>query len=217
MYFGAEFAEAIDERHRKYQYILDFWELTRLMRIPVKQGDYNSTVYLPGPHVTLDYETYHGYWTFTRFHELAHTVLRESGIEKKLYEEAEYPEQFRSWVEAYCNYGAAQFQMPNPLLRQVLEWYGYHPRAILELAKLTGVDLFDAMNRLTHDLLDPDARRASFLTQSSYLRKVVTTNDWFPYSEGDRVPEVMLSLPGAKLLKLPERFGQHRVLGVVGR
>lgn len=214
MYFGAEFAQAIDERHRQHGYVMDFWELARLMRIPVKQGDFNSTVYMPGPHVTLDYETYHGYWTFTRFHELAHTVLRDSGIEARLFHQAEYPEQFRAWVEGYCNFGAAQFQMPDPVLRQVLDTHGYAPAAVVELAQLTGVDLFDAMNRTTHGLIDHGAQRSAFLIQSSYVRKVVTT-DWFPYSEGDRVPEVSLLLPNAKLLRLPEQFGRHRVLGMM--
>ncbi|SMB83103.1 hypothetical protein [Deinococcus hopiensis] len=86
---------------------------------------------------------------------------------------------------AYCSFGAAQFQMPNPMLRRALSRYGYSPRAVLALTRVAGVDLFDAMYRVTHGFLGSDARRTAFLTQGSYLRKAVTTNAWFPHKATD--------------------------------
>ncbi|SMB85914.1 ImmA/IrrE family metallo-endopeptidase [Deinococcus hopiensis] len=215
MLYGQEFAEAIDYRHGLHGYVTDFWALTSSMNIAVQEGTYNSAVFLPRPVITLEPEVYYSDWSFTRFHELAHTVLRDSGIGWQLAQEADYPEQYRAWIEAYCNFGAAQFQMPNPMLRRVLSQYGYSPQAVLALTRVAGVDLFDAMYRVTHGFLESDARRTAFLTQGSYLRKAVTTNAWFPHSEGDRIPEVALTLSGAKLLTLPLRFGRNRVLGLL--
>lgn len=217
MHYGQDFSEAIDRQHALFDYDTDFWSLTQRMRIPVIEGTYNSAVYLPEPLITLHPDHFHGEWTFTRFHELAHTVLRDSGIEAQLRADAEYPEQFRCWMEAYCNFGAAQFQMPNPLLERVLRRHGYSPRAVLTLAQVAGVDLFDAMNRFTHGGLESGARRATLLFQGSYVRRAVTTVPWFPHQDGDRLPEPNISIPGIQLLRLPERFGRGRVLGVWGK
>lgn len=218
MHYGRAFMEAVDELHAGYDYDPDFWSLTRRLNIPVTVGDYNSAVVLPGrpPQklITLHNDVYFGTWTFTRFHELAHFVLRDSGIEKQLRGEADEPEQFNSWVEAYCNFGAAQFQIPNPTLMRVLRRWGYSPRAIVSLTDYDGVDLFDAMYRVAHGFLEDDARRIVMLLQGSHLRKCVTTT-WFPHSEGERLPEVAVSYPSTRLLSLPERYGRGRVLGVL--
>lgn len=215
MHYGQDFMRAVDERHRLYDYNTNFWELTACMHIPVVEGCYNSAVYIPAPLITLRPEVYYGDWSFTRFHELAHTVLRDSGIEAQLWADAEYPEQFRSWVEAYCNFGAAQFQIPNHQLRRVLGVFGQSPRAVVKLAEQPGVDLFDAMQRVALGFLDDDAARTLFLTQGSYVRRVYTTKIYTPLAEGDRVPEAALTLAGAKLLALPLRYGRGRVLGLL--
>lgn len=215
MQYGREFMREVDRTHAKFDYTPDFWELTARMRIPVVTGSYNSAVYLPNALITLHPDVFHGCWTFTRFHELAHVVLRDSGIEQQLWHEADCIEQFRTWCEAYCDFGAAQFQAPNPLLHATLARHGYSPAAILELARLTGVDLFDAMSRVAHGFLEDDAARTAFLTQGRYLRRAVTTSAWFPFQQGDSIPEPALTLPGAILSVLPERFGRGRVLGVV--
>lgn len=215
MRYGRDYIKAIDQRHALHDYNTNFWELAASMSIPVVQAEHNSALYLPAPLITLDPEVYSSYWSFTRFHELAHVVLRDSGIEAQLAQDADSPEQFVAWMEAYCNFGAAQFQVPNPLLRHVLRRHGYCPEAVVEVAHISGVDLFDAMYRLTHGFLEPEATRTTFLTQGSYLRKAVTTSRWFPHREGDRLPEVGLAIPQARLLALPEKFGRHRVLGTL--
>jgi hypothetical protein len=218
MHYGREFMEAVDELHAQYDYDPDFWSLTRRLNIPVAVGEYNSAVILPGrpPRklITLNSDVYYGTWTFTRFHELAHFVLRDSGIEKQLRGEADDPNQFTAWVEGYCNFGAAQFQAPNPMLRRVLGRWGYAPHAVLELADLDGVDLFDAMHRVAHGFLDDDARRTVMLIQNKRLRKCVSTT-YFPHDEGQRLPEATVTYPGTRLLTLPERFGWGRVIGVL--
>ncbi|WP_278911589.1 hypothetical protein [Deinococcus wulumuqiensis] len=215
MRYGRDFIKAIDHRHALHGYNTNFWQLAASMSIPVVQAEHNSALYLPAPLITLDPEVYGSYWSFTRFHELAHIVLRDSGIEAQLAQDADHPEQFVSWMEAYCNFGAAQFQMPNPVLRHLLGIYGYGPEVVVQLAGVSGVDLFDAMYRVTHGFLEADATRTTFLTQGSYLRKAVTTNRWFPHREGDRLPEVALAIPQARLMSLPERWGRHRVLGTL--
>jgi hypothetical protein len=218
MEHGREFMEAVDALHRKYGYETDFWTLSERMNIPVIQGEYNSSLVLPGsvpqPLITLRPEVYHGEWSFTRFHELAHSILRVSGIEAQLRAEAEQPEQFRAWAEAYCNFGAAQLQIPNPLLRRVLRRWDCSPEAVLALAQMHGVDLFDAMYRVGFGFLEDDAQRTVLLLQGSHLRKCVTTT-WFPHSEGQRIPEVALTYPSARLKQLPGRFGWRRTLAVL--
>lgn len=215
MHYGRDFMLAIDRQHRAHGYNTSFWELAAGMHIPVIEGSYNSAVYLPSPLITLTPEVYGSYWSFTRFHELAHTVLRDSGIEAQLWHDAEYPEQFRAWVEAYCNFGAAQFQVPNWMLRQTLRAYGATPRAVLRLTEQAGVDLFDAMQRVAYGFLDDDAARTVFLSQGSYVRRVCTTRLYAHMQAGDRLPEAALLGAGAKLLTLPERFGRGRVLGIL--
>lgn len=219
MHYGREFIQAVDQTHRAFGYETDFWALSERMNIPVIQGEYNSSLVLPGqipqPLITLRPEVYHGRWSFTRFHELAHAVLRDSGIETQLRYEADEPEQFRAWVEAYCNFGAAQLQIPNPELRRVLRRWGYSPEAVVALARVEGVDLFDAMHRVAFGFLEDDAHRTVLLLQGRHLRKCVTTT-WFPHAEGQRLPEVSVTYPSAQLLRLPARFGWSRVLGVIG-
>lgn len=218
MHYGREFMEAVDDLHAHHEYDPDFWSLSRRLNIPVTVGEYNSAVVLPGDPpqklITLQPDVLHGAWSFTRFHELAHFVLRDSGIEKQLRGEADDPDQLLAWVEGYCNFGAAQFQAPNPVLKRVLNKYGYSPRAVVALTEIDGVDLFDGMHRVAHGFLDDDAQRTVMLIQNMRLRKCVTTT-YFPHEEGQRLPEAVVTYPGTRLLTLPDRFGWGRVLGVL--
>lgn len=211
MHYGRAFMLEIDRVHARHNYDLNFWTLSAAMGVAVTEAAYNSAVFLAEPVITLHPDYYYGEWTFTRFHELAHIVLRRSGIQQQLFHDAEYPEQYNAWVEAYCNFGAAQFQAPNYILERVLREHGFTPAAVVELASMVGVDLFDSMSRVTFGFLDSRAQRTSVLTQGGYIRRIVTT-DHFPHQVGDELPRG--AQQQASVLTLPSRFGRGRALNM---
>lgn len=211
MHYGRAFMLEIDRVHKQHDYDLNFWTLSAAMGVAVTEAEYNSAVFFAEPVITLHPDYYYGEWSFTRFHELAHVVLRRSGIQQQLLQDADHPEQYRAWVEAYCNYGAAQFQAPNHLLEQVLRELGYTPAAIVRLASMVGVDLFDAMNRVTFGFLEASAHRTTVLTQGGYIRRIVTT-DGFPHQEGDELP--LQAIQQGMTVPLEQRFGRGRALSM---
>nr|WP_255520342.1 hypothetical protein [Deinococcus sp. DB0503] len=158
---------------------------------------------------------YHSDRTFVKMHEISHALLRDSGIEQELQWQCDSPEEFLAQVEAYCNYGAAQLQMPNPLLDRATRRYGLTPGAVLHLAEAAGTTIPIAMRRVVYGRLEPDAHRAAFLTQRSYVKDVASANVPLEFSVGSRVPEIALEVPTAKLKRVPEAYGSRMTLGTV--
>ncbi|EYB68834.1 hypothetical protein DEIPH_ctg017orf0209 [Deinococcus phoenicis] len=212
---GADFLRFVDQVHARHGYEMDFWRLAAGLGIPVTPGPFSSTVSLPCTVITLEEGVYHSPRTFVKMHEISHALLRDSGIEKELEWLCESPEEFRAQVEAYCNFGAGQLQMPGPLLDQATQRYGTSPGAVLCLAEACGSSLPAAMRRVVFGGLEADAHRAAFLTQRSYVKDVVTANIPLEFSVGTRVPEIALEVPTAKLRRVPEDYGVGLTLGTV--
>lgn len=212
---GAAFLEFVDRVHGAHGYETDFWRLAASLDIPVAPGPFSSTVSLPRTVITLEESVYRSERTFIKMHEVSHALLRDSGIEAELRWQADSPEDFRAQVEAYCNYGAAQLQMPGPLLEQALRRYGMSPGAVLHLAEVSRTSLPVAMRRLVYGRLEPDAHRAAFLTQRSYVRDVASANISLDFGVGARIPEIALRQPGARLRRVPREYGTGLVLGTV--
>lgn len=215
MSLGTQFLEFVDRVHARHNYESDFWKLAASLGIPVALGPYNSTVSLPRTVITLEETIYHSERTFVKMHEISHALLRDSGIEEELAHLCDSPEEFRAQIEAYCNFGAGQIQMPNPLLDEALSRYGVSPGAVLHLAEASGASIAVAMRRLVFGSLEPDAHRAAFVTKGRYVRDVASANIPLTFSVGTRVPEIALEVPSAKLRQVPDSFGTGLTLGTV--
>lgn len=212
---GARFLAFVDRVHAGHDYEPNFWRLAAGLGIPVAKGPFNSTVSLPRTVITLEETVYHSERTFVKMHEVSHALLRDSGIEAELWHLCESPEEFRAQVEAYCNFGAGQLQMPGPLLDEALRRYGVSPGAVLHLSEASGASLAAALRRLVYGRLEPDAHRAAFVTRGSYVRDVASANIPLEFSVGTRVPEIALEVPTATLRRVPEAYGAGLTLGTV--
>lgn len=215
MSLGTDFLQFVDQVHAQHGYEADFWRLTASLNIPVAPGPFNSTVSLPRTVITLEEGVYHSNRTYVKMHEISHALLRDSGIEQELEWHCDSPEEFKAQVEAFCNYGAAQLQMPNPLLDAALSRDGLTPEAVLYLADKAETTVPIAMRRVVYGRLEPDAHRAALVTQRSYVKDLASANVPLDFSVGTRVPEIALTVPTAKLKRLPEAYGTGLTLGVV--
>ncbi|SEI68681.1 hypothetical protein SAMN04488058_101342 [Deinococcus reticulitermitis] len=215
MSLGADFLHFVDRVHAQHGYETDFWKLATSLDIPVTPGPFNSTVSLPRTVITLEEGIYHSPRTFVKMHEVSHALLRDSGIERELLHLCESPEEFRAQVEAYCNFGAGQLQMPEPVLQEALRRWGMSPEAVLQVAETSGASLAASMRRVVYGGLEPDAHRAAFVIRRNYVADVASANVPHTLSVGARVPEIALKMPTARLRQVPKVYGTGLTLGVV--
>jgi len=178
--------------HAAYGYERDFHALARHLRIIVHPGPWNSAVSGPPPRITIAYEEYGSRRRFTSYHELAHILMQQIGIEDALvdyhgtYEEAEWD------VEALCNLGASLLLMPDPMVEEALRLYGATPRALQHLREQAHASYSAALRRLVHH--DPNASRAGFIATGRRVMDIARNHFALPFRTYDRLPDVFPSL-----------------------
>ena len=204
--YGAYFSNYINRVHAQHHYERDFQKLAISLGIPTKAGHFSRTGYFPRPIITVERSLLYSEKTFKKMHEIGHVLLVDCGLEAQLLAEAENPEEAEAWVEAYCNFAAAQLQIPNPQYRMARGLHGDHPRTILHMLDKEGiVSLKVASRRFTYGELEEEAERAAFLLADQVVQDVASANIWVPFRPGHVVRDVKMIFPDAKPLLISER------------
>jgi hypothetical protein len=203
------FVTYVQQVHAHHNHVTDWRQLAAILGVLVKPGPFNSC--LPGEPtiITLMPDSYTGRWSYKPMHELAHFLLRQSGIEAELIRQAGDLNAALPAIEALCHHAAGLLQMPAPLLAEATARHGQSGAAILHLQQGSRASLASAMRRWAH--AEPDAHRGAFLTVGHYVTDAVSHNYRLPFWRLDRVPEVALRHPEVALVSL----GKRQALGVV--
>lgn len=89
---------------------------------------------------------------FNTMHEIAHLALltfEDGQLARALKERyGRHPFEHRRRVELLCNLAASRLAMPDVLLEPTLKVHGYTPRAVFELARVSGASHSAALRRI---------------------------------------------------------------------
>lgn len=199
----AQFLAASDREHAKFDYEPDPRKLAELMGIRVIPGTKNKASKGPPALIQIARDLHVARWRFTLLHEINHVIAQREGLEDAIAAEVD-EEDAEHHLEAVMNHGAARMIMPDPLVNIVQRMYGNTPEAIVNLAIAGQASLPAALHRFISS--DVEAQRAAFITSGSYIAHVATCNTRLPFWRYERVPEIGLVLPEAKLFAVPKRL-----------
>ncbi|GAA5504279.1 hypothetical protein Dxin01_04048 [Deinococcus xinjiangensis] len=197
--------------HARFDYEPDPERLAHLLGIRIISGRTNEATHGPPSIIQLARDLHVGRRRFTLLHEINHVLMQRIGLEEAVAAEVDEDDS-DAHIEAVVNHAAGQMILPDPLVNIVHGMYGDTPEAVLNLALAGKASVPASMHRFIGR--DPEAYLGAFMTSGSYIAHVATCNIGLPFHRYERVPEVHLVLPQARLLTVPRRLDVQ--LGVVG-
>ena len=202
--------------HRYFGYEADPWRLAHRLGLAVAWG---KDTCLDGKVIILGPECRSSRKAAAQGirHEIAHYLIRKSGVEKQLLKwRCTYEDGMRH-IEKMAFHSELVLQIPDPIYLEAIRKFGNMPNAVLEMCERTDAALADGLRRWVY--AEVGEKRGAFIYQRGLIVDIAAANVWMPFWVWDEVDDPLYRLPTATMLPLPpewREYGQDCKLGVVG-
>lgn len=196
-----------------YQDEPDPWLMAHKLGLTIEYGREDA---LHGRVITLSFDTRRSRRRSAEVirHEIAHYLMRKSGVEQKMLElRGSYEEGLPS-IEKVCYHGALVLLIPDSVFKEAMEEADTLPEAIVLMCEKTGATIGEASRRWVY--AEAGAKRAALITRGRLIVDAAKSNCWLPVWKYDQLDDVKYELPGAEMLQLPDTFGRDQTLYVAG-
>lgn len=112
---------------------------------------------------------------FTIFHELAHVLVQRGKFERDILSEVE-EDDAEPHLEAVANHMAGMFLLPDPLIENFIQKYGFTPEAVLQIQRHARASFAATIRRLV--AYDLDAPTTIFLSGEKFILDIASTDPW---------------------------------------
>lgn len=191
----------VKKRHQHAKWVSNMEVLATTLGHDMQLGDYS--IALPDGQIRVSRHQTKLEQRADAAHELAHSLADEKAFTAQIRHYHSSVGDIDAHVEVVTEHAADRLLMPDNLMKDLIEEYGWTARMIWELVVEADVSVPQAMRRATH--YTEGVGRAAFQAFGSYIVQV-EGNCFAPFWPGSRIPEPHIQFEhGISLYMLPNK------------